>query len=136
MKNILSHTYVFIIGIIVLLSGCGPSTQTNWELANKNKDLLRVSTIFTAQNVRDILSRQEGLDSAIAWCKEAGVTRVFIESFRGYTAEKEALLHAKEKFEEAGISISFPQRDLHLDTSRPLEIRVLQSENPAPQTSI
>ncbi|KPJ90908.1 MAG: potassium transporter, partial [Gammaproteobacteria bacterium SG8_11] len=35
------------------------------------------------------------------------------------------------KFQDAGISISFPQRDLHLDTSRPLEIRVLQPENPA-----
>ncbi len=38
------------------------------------------------------------------------------------------------KFEDAGISISFPQRDLHLDTSRPLEIRVLQTDNPAPQS--
>lgn len=28
------------------------------------------------------------------------------------------------KFAEAGISISFPQRDLHLDTTRPLDIRV------------
>jgi potassium efflux system protein len=38
-----------------------------------------------------------------------------------------------EKFENAGISISFPQRDLHLDTTRPLEIRMLQPESPVPQ---
>ena len=28
------------------------------------------------------------------------------------------------KFEDAGISISFPQRDIHLDTARPLDIRI------------
>jgi potassium efflux system protein len=28
-------------------------------------------------------------------------------------------------FREAGISIAFPQRDLHLDTARPLEVRML-----------
>ncbi len=34
------------------------------------------------------------------------------------------------KFREAGIVISFPQRDVHLDTSSPLEIRVLQGAEP------
>ena len=29
-----------------------------------------------------------------------------------------------EKFNEAGISIAFPQRDIHLDTSKPIDIRV------------
>jgi len=29
-----------------------------------------------------------------------------------------------ESFREAGISIAFPQRDVHLDTTRPLEVRV------------
>jgi potassium-dependent mechanosensitive channel len=32
------------------------------------------------------------------------------------------------KFEHAGIVIAFPQRDVHLDTSKPLEIRVHQGE--------
>ena len=30
------------------------------------------------------------------------------------------------KFKEAGIVIAFPQRDLHLDTASPLELRILQ----------
>jgi len=30
-----------------------------------------------------------------------------------------------KSLDEHGIVISFPQRDIHLDTSRPLEIRVL-----------
>jgi len=103
MKNIFSATIIFL-GIILLTTGCEP--PTNWELANKNKDLLRVSTLFTAQNVRDKLSYKEGLDSAIVWCKAAGITRVFIESFRGFTVDRETLLNAKKQFEEAGIEVS------------------------------
>ncbi|MGD8629909.1 MAG: mechanosensitive ion channel [Gammaproteobacteria bacterium] len=37
------------------------------------------------------------------------------------TALHEAINH---KFNDAGICISFPQRDVHLDTSRPLDIRI------------
>jgi potassium efflux system protein len=40
------------------------------------------------------------------------------------------------KFERAKISISYPQRDLHLDSTRPLEIRVLQSETPEPRSGL
>jgi potassium-dependent mechanosensitive channel len=36
------------------------------------------------------------------------------------------------KFEEAGIAIAFPQRDIHLDTSRPLDVRI-HTENPSPK---
>jgi potassium efflux system protein len=41
------------------------------------------------------------------------------------TALHEAINH---KFNEAGICISFPQRDVHLDTSRPLEIRIRRDD--------
>ncbi len=33
-----------------------------------------------------------------------------------------------QRFREAGITISFPQRDVHLDTSQPLEVRVVSGE--------
>jgi potassium efflux system protein len=33
------------------------------------------------------------------------------------------------KFNEAGISIAFPQRDIHLDTSKPIDIRVHQKDD-------
>ena len=35
------------------------------------------------------------------------------------------------KFREAGISIAFPQRDVHIDTTRPLEIRVSREKKQA-----
>lgn len=104
MKKILLNSLLIVTGVIFLFNAC--DSPTNWDLANRNKDLLRVSTIFTAQDVRDKLSTESGLDSAIAWCKDAGITRVFIETFRGYTAERDVLTNAKERFEKAGIEAS------------------------------
>jgi len=37
-----------------------------------------------------------------------------------------------DKFLAAGISISFPQQDVHLDTSRPLEVRLRRDDGPGP----
>jgi hypothetical protein len=78
-----------------------------WELANEKKDILRFSTLFTAQNVRDLLSDQAGLKKAVEWCEQTAVTHVYIESFRnGYTAERAVLERAKEAFVNAGIDVS------------------------------
>lgn len=38
----------------------------------------------------------------------------------------------EKKFHEAGISIAYPQRDLHLDSLKPLEVRLLR-DDPAPE---
>jgi hypothetical protein len=76
-------------------------------LANQKKDLLRISTLFTAQNVRDHLPDEEGLNKAIAWCKNTGVTHVFIETFRSnYTAERNVLVRAKVRFIAEGFDVS------------------------------
>jgi len=78
-----------------------------WELANNKKDILRFSTLFSAQDVRDRLSDQAGLDKAIQWCKQTAVTHVYVETFRDkYTAERSALERAKAAFEDAGIDVS------------------------------
>jgi hypothetical protein len=100
---------LFAIKIISLLTLICPSQapQSLWELANENKELLRISTLFTAQNVRAYLSTDEGINNAIAWCKESGVTHVFIETYRGrYTAERKVLQHAKSRFTAAGFDVS------------------------------
>jgi hypothetical protein len=78
-----------------------------WDLANKKRDVHRFSTLFTAQNVRDLLSTDEGLNNAIEWCKNTAVTHVYIESYRdGYTAERSALEKAKKFFIDNGIDVS------------------------------
>ena len=78
-----------------------------WDLARQSRDVHRFSTILTAQDVRDRLSTDAGLDAAIDWCKKTAITKVYMESFRdGYQAEKPALLHARQRFLDAGFDVS------------------------------
>ena len=76
-----------------------------WTLANREEGyVFRFSTLFTAQNVRDLLSDPEGLAKRIDWCKRTGVTRVYVETFRSdYTAERETLERVKAAYLEAGL---------------------------------
>lgn len=87
--------------------GAAAPAGTLWDLAGKQGKVHRYSTLFTAQDVRDRLSSEEGLRQAIAWCKETGVTKVYVESFRdGYQADREALENALEKLRAAGLIVS------------------------------
>jgi len=99
--------YAITWGLFVLLIVSICQSQSLWDLANQKKELLRISTLFTAQNVRDHLSGEEGINKAIEWCKKTGVTHVFIETFRSqYTADRETLERAKSRFKTAGFEVS------------------------------
>ena len=102
------HSKYLFAGVLFVLSIASWSqAQSLWDLANQNKGLLKISTLFTAQNVRDHLSGQQGISDAIAWCKKTGVTHVFIETFRGnYTAERKVLENAKARFKAEGFDVS------------------------------
>ena len=81
--------------------------QSLWNLAKDNKDVLTISTLFIAQDVRDHLSTTSGLDKAVAWCRETGITRVFIETFRdGYYVDREAIIKARNHFEKEGLDVA------------------------------
>jgi small-conductance mechanosensitive channel len=43
--------------------------------------------------------------------------------------ESDLRFHVDALFREAGIVIAFPQRDVHLDTQRPLELRIVDAES-------
>ncbi len=95
------------VTLLVLITTMNCQSQILWDLANENKELLRISTLFTAQNVRDHLSNDEGIDKAIDWCKKTGVTHVFLETFRSrYTADRKTLNHAKRRFTEESFDVS------------------------------
>src|SRR4051812_16443978 len=67
----------------------------------------RFSTLFTAQDVRDRLSTDEGIAAAMDWCRKTSVTRVYIETFRsGYQAQRDTLVHAKQRFTAAGFDVA------------------------------
>jgi len=92
---------------IVIISVTSVYSQSLWDTAKKNKDILTVTTLFTAQNVRDYLSTTAGLDNAVNWCKQTGITKVYIESFRrGYYADRATLVSAKNRFTSEGFKVS------------------------------
>ena len=65
------------------------------------------STLFTAQDVRDRLSSEQGRQEALAFCRKMGITKVYIESFRdGYQAEEATLKAARDVFRQAGLTVS------------------------------
>ncbi len=83
------------------------ATENLWELAKSKIDVHRFSTLVTAQQVRDLLSSDEGIDAAIDWCRNTAVTKVYVETFRGrYQAERDVLRHARQRFQEAGFEVS------------------------------
>ncbi len=99
--------YTVAVWLLVLSVTAVSRSQSLWDLANENRRLLKISTLFTAQNVRGYLSSDEGINNAIDWCKKTGVTHVFIETFRdGYTAERDTLEHAKSRFKSEGFEVS------------------------------
>ena len=67
----------------------------------------RFSTLFTAQDVRDRLSTEEGIAAAMVWCRKTSVGRVYIETFRDrYQADRDNLRRAKQRFTEAGFDVA------------------------------
>ena len=88
-------------------SSGGQAGISLWDLAKTKAETHRFSTLFTAQDVRDHLSTEDGIAAAIDWCRKTGVTKVYIEAFRdGYQAKREALQHAKQRFQAAGFEVS------------------------------
>src|SRR5713226_3625365 len=82
-------------------------TQNLWKVANEYAGIHRYSTLFTAHDVRQYLSTEKGIQDAIDWCKQTGVTKVYLEEFRnGYQAERAAIENAKEKVQAAGLQVS------------------------------
>jgi len=78
-----------------------------WDLAREKQAVHRISTLFTAQNVRDLLATESGIARAIEWCRQTGVTKVYVETFRdNYTAPDAALVQVRDQFRAAGFEVS------------------------------
>lgn len=85
----------------------GDSSPMLWTMAQKAGAIHRFSTLLSAQDVRDYLADDSGIDKAIHWCKETGITKVYIETYRdGYQADRGALSRAKKRFYNAGFLVS------------------------------
>src|SRR6266496_5160302 len=68
--------------IVGVAASTAPGATNLWELANGSATTHRFSTLFTAHDVRNHLSVDQGIGAAIDWCKSTAVTKVYLESFR------------------------------------------------------
>ena len=81
-----------------------------WDLALKSADVLRFSTLFTAQQVPQYLADDGATDAAIEWCRAHAVTHVYLESFRSeFVTPPELIERAAERFRAARL----PRHGLH-----------------------
>ena len=60
------------------------------------------STLFDANSVHNELRTEDGRLEAVKWCRENGVTKVYIESFRKTFIEQEHLEKLRDFFEDEG----------------------------------
>jgi hypothetical protein len=100
--------FALLLGVgSALVVGAEPKTTNLWQLAQKSAGVHRFSTLFTAQDVRDRLSSDEGLTQAVDWCQRTAVTQVYVEAYRdGYQAGRAALEKARDRFRAAGLRVS------------------------------
>jgi hypothetical protein len=103
-----AHLILTAFGLLLTCSDSRAQDQTDlWRLAKQQSDTDRFSTLFTAHDVKNHLTQPEGLQKAIRWCKQTGVTKVYIEEFRdGYRAEKSVLENARDTFRTDGFEVS------------------------------
>jgi hypothetical protein len=92
---------------VCVAAGGLASAADHWDLARSKQAVHRFSTLITAQDVRGRLATDRDIDRAQEWCRQTGVTKVYIESFRdGYRAPRELLTHARDRFRQAGFDVS------------------------------
>lgn len=77
-----------------------------WDMTKINKGVLKLSVWFRAQDVDQLLSTPPGLDKAVNWCKQHGVTKVYLEAYgRGLFANRKTLVNAKERFLKEALEV-------------------------------
>ncbi|HZL10343.1 MAG TPA: hypothetical protein VFC65_10125 [Prolixibacteraceae bacterium] len=106
-NNIVILKKIGIVLSIVLMSITSAYSQALWNMAKKNIEVLTLAVWFTAQDVGDLLSSPAGLDKAVSWCKEHGVTKVYLEAYgRGLYAKRNTLEKAKQRFLNEGCEVA------------------------------
>lgn len=97
---------ILCLAVLLIFVSAGAAADL-WSLTKATEGTHRFSTLFTAHDVKNHLSSPEGLEKAKEWCRQTGVTKVFVESFRdGYQAERQALANARDVLRAAGLEVS------------------------------
>lgn len=101
------RAFGLVIALLTVSAALAADSLPLWNLARASAATHRFSTLFTAHDVKNHLSTDEGIEKAIDWCQRTAVTHVYIESFRdGYTAGRAPLEKARDRFRKEGFEVS------------------------------
>jgi len=92
------------VGFAVLATARGVLSEELWPLAQSNLLVHRFSTSVKAQEMKALFTRDEAIDKAVAWCRQNGITRIYLETFRfGDLVERPLLEKVRDRFRRGGI---------------------------------
>lgn len=99
--------FTFVLTATMLSQGVRSPTSDPWALARRHTRTYRVSTLIDASQVANDFKNEAGVRRAIAWCKDHGITHVYVESYRDKVEPSdEALKRARDGFRAAGFQVS------------------------------
>jgi hypothetical protein len=102
--NVLAATNIRILLLLVFMNSCiQPADTVNdqFSLAQARKDDLQLSIYITAHAVKDLLSDEAGRREAVSIFRCNGITKAYIEVYRGgLVIEKELLQDVRDLFEK------------------------------------
>ena len=105
MKNI--YGTIVVAAMTTLVAWPGSSAEMmmdNWAKMPTSRHVFSMSCKVTACN--GDLSTPEGRAKAIAWWKEHGFTKLWLESYRhGESASTERLIEERDAFRQAGFEV-------------------------------
>jgi hypothetical protein len=123
-----SVTFVIIaVAILVTFFACSqPQIDDQFGYAQTRIDDLRLSSYITAGSVNRLLSTEEGRREALSLFRANGITKAYIEVYRGgLVVEKEILKTARDFFQNNNIDVvggiaTVPGKDFGVRQEAPL----------------
>ena len=105
----IAQIYIVSVSLMMFAWGCSQEKQNIediYSFAESRKNDLRLSTYITAHTVKALLSSEEGRREAISLFKCNGITKAYIEVYRGgLVVDSELLEEVKELFARNDIDV-------------------------------
>ncbi|MGC8833729.1 MAG: hypothetical protein ACP5R4_06705 [Armatimonadota bacterium] len=105
-RGLFCRAAVVLPAWLLALRGSAFAAGGGVRMTRPSNSSLVFSTLFTAQDVNNLLKDDEGRRQAVDFCRSLRITKVYLETFRGEYAREELLTAAKDLFLREGFQVS------------------------------
>jgi len=109
MRSYVMKKAILLCGLLVVsfyTNSFAEKIINNEKTAQENRNILKISTFVTAGDVVDFLNTKEKLANAVKILKPLGVTKVFLDVYRGgVVPDKKILMQARDYFKSKGFEV-------------------------------